>query len=80
MVRRGHAIEAWLNGERMMEQVQKPTSQATVSGPENLFVGKVISNRGANNLFRGMLDDVRIYECALSVKEIQELIEMRDAE
>ncbi len=80
LVRRGHAIEAWLNGKRVMDQVQKAKSQATVSGPERLLIGKVVTNRGTINLFQGVLDDVRIYDGALSAEAIGLLAAMGDSE
>lgn len=80
LVRREHAIEAWLNGIQLSTQIQKPTSQATVSGPESLLIGKVVSNRGAMSFFQGVLDDVRVYDGALSAEEIEALFDMAKAQ
>jgi beta-lactamase regulating signal transducer with metallopeptidase domain len=76
LVRRGKAIEAWLNGRRVTKQVQKATTDALVSCPEHLFVGKCVQNRDVENLYRGLLDDVRIYNRALSEQEIGTLVAM----
>ena len=76
LVRRGKAIEAWLNGARVTKEVQKATSEASVSGPEHLFVGKNVHNRNLPCFYQGLLDDIRIYNCALSEQQIGSLVSM----
>lgn len=73
LVRRGEAIEAYLNGARVTEHVQKATSKMSVSGSEPLLLGKVIGNNGSEYLYQGLMDDVRIYSRALSADEIATL-------
>lgn len=80
LIRRGDAIESYLNGNRIHEQIQKATSDATVSGPEHLLLGKMVGNSGASHLFTGMLDDVRVYNRSLSENEIETLFQMGNTE
>jgi hypothetical protein len=80
LVRRGEAIEAWLNGTRVTKEVQKPTSDASVSGPEHLHLGLIVDNSDRKHFFKGSLDDVRIYNRALSEREVKTLAAMGKVE
>jgi serine/threonine protein kinase len=70
LIRRSNAIEAYLDGQRITDKIVKQSSDASTTGPESVLIGKSIDNRGNAGFFRGALDDVRIYNRALTPDEV----------
>lgn len=77
MINRDGAIEAYLDGNVLTTNIVKPSTNATVTGPEPLLIGKQIDNRNKGWFLRGMLDDVRIYNRALMADEITRLFRLK---
>ncbi len=67
LLRRGGTGQLYINGEMVAEVV---ASKCTCQPDGDLFFGK---DHFSRENFRGIIDEVRIYNRALSVSEIKEL-------
>jgi pimeloyl-ACP methyl ester carboxylesterase len=67
--KKGEAIEIWVNGEKLRAAI--PDGYLYTGSFHKSSIGAY--NRGYSNFFKGSVDNVRIYNRALTEPEIQEL-------
>ena len=54
-------------------ELLKETSATALGIPANCYIGKSLGNEGKVYWLHGLIDDVRIYDRALSAEEVQAL-------
>ena len=72
----GDFIKLYINGA--LDSLSAAAYSGTISynAGKNLFVGREAAYAGSASYFKGTIDDVRIYNRALSVQEVQRLYNM----
>jgi hypothetical protein len=72
VTRHGDTYSMWMNGKRAGRE--KSSADVSDAGDTNPFiVGGMMGENGVSNMFRGSLDDFRIFRRCLSEKEISKL-------
>jgi len=69
VVRRGFTIEFYVDG--VLDVIRTFSGSTQVNGDDKLSIGS--DTDGSSRRFLGLIDDVRIYDHAISIKEIKEL-------
>lgn len=71
---RGSRLEIWINGQLSASMIPPDENLWVLNGyPNYSGIGTYQNIDGATNCFKGVIDDVRIYNRALSSAEVQQL-------
>jgi len=68
VVRDGGSLDFYINGELKFSRENMDECQGNNDNKENLYIG---SFKGESMFFKGMLDEIRIYERALGADEVK---------